>query len=75
MIGYAGAAAAYLMGWKAILSERRLTPTERRAALLRLPPKEVRRILLSTRLLFLIMGSLAVGLVLMPFPEPLNFRI
>ncbi len=67
MIGYAGAAAAYIMGWRAILSERRLTPTERRATLLRLPPQEVRRIELSTRLLFLTMGTLAVGLVLIAF--------
>ncbi len=56
VVGCSGAVAAYLMDWRAILSERRLTPTERRKALLRLSPQEVRRIDLLTRVLFVTTG-------------------
>lgn len=63
-IGWAAAIAAFFMGWRAILSERRLTPVERREILLRVSPVQLRRIEFWTPILFVATGAFAVGGIL-----------
>jgi hypothetical protein len=60
MVAWPVAVAAYMMGWRAILSERRLTSGQRREILLHVSPKQLRRLELSTRILFVATGTFAL---------------
>jgi hypothetical protein len=66
MVAWPVAVAGYIMGWRAILSERRLTSGQRREILLHLSPKRLRRLELSTRILFVATGTFAlIGILVM----------
>jgi hypothetical protein len=60
MVAWPVAIAAYIMGWRAILSARRLTLAQRRAILLQISTQQLRRLELSTRILFVATGTFAI---------------
>ena len=70
VVGWSVAIGAFLMAWAAILSERRLTPWQRRELLVQLSTKQLGRLELSTRFLFVASAAFALGGLLVALVGP-----
>jgi hypothetical protein len=64
MVAWPAAIGAFIMGWRAILTQSHLTPRQQREILLHISPKQLHRLELSTRILFVATGAFAgIGIV------------